>query len=79
MLSAPERFADAVLRRYLPDRSVAVVDPTDPESAAVAKVAAAGKAGREGATVAYVCRGRSCSAPVTTVEELALLLDPRRS
>lgn len=75
---ATRALTSAVFERYLPDRSVVLIDPSDPESAAVAKVASAGKEAREGASVAYVCRGRACSAPVTTVAELQLLLDPRR-
>jgi uncharacterized protein len=75
---ATRALTSAVFKRYLPDRSVVVVDPSDPESAAVAKVAAAGKEAREGSPVAYVCRGHACSAPVTTVAELQLLLDLTR-
>jgi uncharacterized protein len=73
---APETraLADAVFRRYLPNRSVVIVDPEDPASLSAAKIAAEGKTGRAGTTVAYVCRGRTCSAPVTDPAALEPLL-----
>jgi uncharacterized protein len=76
---APETRAlsDAVFRRYLPNRSVVIVDPDDPASLSAASIAAAGKTGRSGTTVAYVCRGRTCSAPVTDPAALEPLLQTR--
>jgi uncharacterized protein YyaL (SSP411 family) len=73
---APETRAltDAVFQRYLPNRGVVVIDPKDPRTTLAAPIAAAGKAGQEGTTVAYVCRGNTCSAPVTSVNDLVQLL-----
>ena len=71
---ATRALADAALRAYLPDRNVIVVDPARPETAAAAPLLSEGKPARAGETVAYVCRGRTCSAPVTTPEELSALL-----
>ncbi len=68
-------LASAVFRRYLPHRNVVWVDPRRPETAEAVKVLAEGKAAREGDTVAYVCRNRTCSAPVTDVTALEGLLD----
>jgi uncharacterized protein YyaL (SSP411 family) len=34
-----------------------------------------GKTTKEGQPAAYMCRNQTCQAPVTTVEELAELLD----
>ena len=74
--SAPETraLADAAFRAYLPNRNVVVVDPDRPETAAAAGPLAEGKPARPGQSVAYVCRGRTCSAPVTSPEDLAALL-----
>jgi len=58
------------LAAYLPNRTLAWLDPTDAASvAACAELAAGKKAGPE--PVAYVCRGRACSLPLTRPEELA--------
>ncbi|XXY47922.1 thioredoxin domain-containing protein [Sorangium sp. So ce269] len=67
-------LAREAFKAYLPDRAVVVVDPARPESAAAAKVVADGKPARAGSAVAYVCRGRSCSAPVAEPAELRALL-----
>jgi uncharacterized protein len=77
-LDAPETraLADVAFRKYLPNRSVVHVDPERPESLAAAPVMAEGKPGKPGVTVAYVCRGRTCSAPVTDPAELDRLLGP---
>ncbi len=74
--SAPETraLADAAFRAYLPNRNVVVVDPERPETAQAAGPIAEGKPARAGQSVAYVCRGRTCSAPVTSPEDLAALL-----
>jgi len=53
---------------------VAAVDPGDPRSAEAARVLAEGKPARPGAAIAYVCRGRTCSAPVSDAAELSRLL-----
>lgn len=66
-------LADAALSFYVPNRCLARVDPSDARSVAVARALAEGKpAGAE--PVAYVCRDRSCSAPVVSPEALRALL-----
>ncbi len=72
--AATRALADVVFRAYLPTKSIVYLDPADPRTAAIAPVRAEGKAPRPGTTVAYVCRGRSCSPPVDDAAELAKLL-----
>ncbi len=60
-------------RAPLHDRVVAWVDPSDPASLEACKAIGQGKAARA-EPVAYVCRGRACSAPLSTPGELAKLL-----
>jgi hypothetical protein len=67
-------LADVAFRKYIPNRSVVHVDPSRPESLAAAPIAAEGKSSEPGATVAYVCRGRACSAPVREAAALEALL-----
>jgi uncharacterized protein len=76
---ATRALADVAFRAYLPNRSVIHVDPSRPESLAAAPIAAAGKPGADGVTVAYVCRGRACSAPVRDAAALEALLSEDRS
>ena len=71
---ATRALADVAFRKYLPNRSVIHVDPARPDSLAAAPIAAAGKPGDATATVAYVCRGRACSAPVRDAAALEALL-----
>jgi uncharacterized protein len=71
---ATRALADVAFRNYVPNRSVVHVDPSRPESLAAAPIAALGKSGEPGATVAYVCRGRACSAPVRDAAALEALL-----
>jgi uncharacterized protein YyaL (SSP411 family) len=73
---ATRALAAEVMRAWLPNRTVAWVDPSDPASRAAAAALADGKDAK-GAPVAYVCRGRTCSLPVSTPAELALLLAPQ--
>ena len=69
-------LAATVLARYLPNRTLAWVDPRDPRSVTAAASLAAGKSpAPDGAPVAYVCRGRTCSLPVREPDALAALLD----
>ena len=70
-----QALAAAVFHRYLPHRNVVWVDPRRPETADVVKVLAEGKGARGDDTVAYVCRNRTCSAPVSDVTALEGLLD----
>jgi uncharacterized protein YyaL (SSP411 family) len=69
-----EALVAAAYRVYLPNRTIAWVNPADAASVAAAKLLAEGKPAREGAAVAYVCRGRTCSAPVSDPGELETLL-----
>jgi uncharacterized protein YyaL (SSP411 family) len=63
------------MRAYLPDRVIAWVDPSDPASIEACRLLAQGKPA-EPQPAAYVCRGRTCSLPVQSAEELAKLLRP---
>jgi uncharacterized protein YyaL (SSP411 family) len=63
----------AAFEAYLPNRNIVRIDPSKPAAEQGAPLLAEGKAAGEGA-VAYVCRDRSCSAPVTSVAELKALL-----
>jgi hypothetical protein len=64
-------------RAYLPNRNILVVDPSRNEGAST--LLAEGKPGREGETVAYLCKDRACSAPMTTKAELSSALRATRS
>ncbi len=72
--AAAAELAREAFKAYLPNRAIVLVDPARPESAAAVKVVAEGKPARPGEAVAYVCRGRTCSAPVTTPADLKALL-----
>jgi uncharacterized protein len=67
-------LADVAFARYLPNRTVAWLDPEDPSSREACAVLAEGKSA-QAASVAYVCRGRVCSLPVADPQELARVLD----
>jgi len=71
---AAEPLVAAAYRAYLPCRTLALVDPEDPRSVESASALAEGKVARGGAAVAYVCRGRTCAAPVSDPAELSKLL-----
>jgi uncharacterized protein YyaL (SSP411 family) len=73
-----EPLVAAAYRRYVPNRTIALVDPSDPRSTEAAAVLAEGKPAQAGA-VAYVCRGRTCSAPVRDAGELGALLAGERA
>jgi hypothetical protein len=66
-------LAEVALARYLPNRTLAWFDPEDPSSRDACAVLAEGKS-TNGPPLAYVCRGRTCSAPVALPEELADVL-----
>jgi uncharacterized protein YyaL (SSP411 family) len=53
------------------------VDPKLPSSVDAAKRLGSDKPAVEGKMTAYVCRNRTCSLPVTSVQELEALLDGR--
>ncbi len=63
----------AIFAAYVPNRTVAWLDPGDPASRDACSALADGKGPRD-QPVAYVCRGRTCSLPVTSAEELRALL-----
>ncbi|HEU4409744.1 MAG TPA: thioredoxin domain-containing protein [Polyangiaceae bacterium] len=70
-----EALRRAALAAYVPNRVLALVDPGDPASREAARALAEGKpAGPGGAPVAYVCRGRTCSAPLASPEALRAAL-----
>jgi len=69
-----QAMARVAFQKYLPHRNIVWVDPKRPETTSAAAVLAEGKVGKEGKTVAYVCRDRTCSAPIPTAAELATLL-----
>jgi uncharacterized protein YyaL (SSP411 family) len=58
---------------YLPNRTIALVFPSDPQSVKACAALAEGKAAKE-IPVAYVCRGQTCSLPVETLADLRALL-----
>ncbi len=66
---ASRALAAEALRAYLPNRTIARVDPNDPASLEACRALADGKPAQS-TPVAYVCRGRTCSLPIATPEEL---------
>jgi uncharacterized protein YyaL (SSP411 family) len=72
--AAAAALVAAAYQVYLPNRTIAWVDPGDPASVEAAKVLAEGKPAPAQGAVAYVCRGRACSAPVASAEALIKLL-----
>ena len=75
-LRADERtqaLARVVFAKWLPNRTVAWIDPSDPASLEAAAALSEGKPA-QAEPAAYVCRGRTCSLPVTTPEALEPLL-----
>ncbi len=70
-----QAMVDAVFRRYLPHRNMVWVDPLLPGSVENVQRIGSDKPSVDGNVTAYVCRNRTCSLPVTTVQELEALLD----
>ncbi|MBX3190583.1 MAG: thioredoxin domain-containing protein [Labilithrix sp.] len=66
-------LASEIFAHWIPNRTVAWLDPNDPTSREACALLAEGKAAKEH-PVAYVCRGRTCSLPVSTAKELGALL-----
>jgi len=62
-------LATVVFAEYVPNRTLAWLDPSDESSRTACRELAVGKELR-GAAVAYVCRGRSCSLPIVAAEHL---------
>ncbi len=67
-------FQRVAFRAYLPNRNVIVLDPNDAELSKSVPLIAEGKAGRASEIVAYVCRNRTCSAPISSADALAEML-----
>ncbi|HEX4445261.1 MAG TPA: thioredoxin domain-containing protein [Polyangiaceae bacterium] len=63
-------------RAYLPDRVLAYVDPAEPSTLQAVSALGEGKPGHPD-PVAYVCRGRTCSLPIRSPEDLATALRAR--
>jgi uncharacterized protein YyaL (SSP411 family) len=63
-------LANVAHRTYLPDRTLAWANPSDPESLEACQVLWEGKAA-EAEPTAYVCRGRTCSLPLRDPQALA--------
>jgi uncharacterized protein YyaL (SSP411 family) len=70
---ATRALAREVFRAQLPERTVAWADPADPRSLEACRALAEGKPAQP-TPAAYVCRGRTCSLPVSEPSELARLL-----
>jgi uncharacterized protein YyaL (SSP411 family) len=71
--SRTRALAATVFKHWLPNRTVAWLDPSDASSKTLL---AEGKDAKD-TPVAYVCRGRTCSLPVSTPEALAPLLETK--
>ncbi|WP_394825826.1 thioredoxin domain-containing protein [Pendulispora albinea] len=67
-------LARETFRTYIPNRNVAWLDESDPSSREACAVLAEGKEAKGEGPVAYVCRGQTCSLPVSTAAELGALL-----
>jgi uncharacterized protein YyaL (SSP411 family) len=71
-------LAATVFAAPLLSRTVAWLDPNDESSRAACRALGEGKVvGPNGTPCAYVCRGQTCSLPVTTAAELQTLLSAR--
>ncbi len=68
-----QALARATFSRWIPNRTIAWLDPADPSSVAACAALAEGKEAKA-SPVAYVCRGRACSLPVGSPAELLALL-----
>ena len=69
-----QALAGAVFAKWLPNRTVAWLDPDDETSRAACALLAADKPAHD-VPVAYVCHGRTCSLPVSSPDALRALLD----
>jgi uncharacterized protein YyaL (SSP411 family) len=66
-------LARAAFAKWLPNRTIAWLDPSDASSRDACVLLAEGKPATA-EPAAYVCRGRTCSLPVTTPEALSELV-----
>ncbi|AKU96943.1 Thymidylate kinase [Labilithrix luteola] len=71
-----QALAREVFATWIPNRTVAWLDERNPASREACALLAEGKPAKD-VPVAYVCRGRTCSLPVRTPEDLAPLLTPQ--
>jgi len=62
-------LASVVFARYLPNRTLAWLDPGDPRSGEACAILAEGKPVHV-EPVAYVCRGRTCSLPLSRPDDV---------
>jgi uncharacterized protein YyaL (SSP411 family) len=70
---ATRALATAAFRASLPNRVVAWIDPGDDRTSEACAVLAKGKTARD-TSVAYVCKGRTCSLPIGEAEALGKAL-----
>ena len=66
-------LAEAVFAKWIPNRTVAWLDPSTPASLEACSLLAEGKPA-QATPVAYVCRDRTCSLPVASPDALTALL-----
>jgi uncharacterized protein YyaL (SSP411 family) len=71
-------LVDSALRLYLPNRTLAVLDPSIAGSAQACSELAKGKHAADH-PVAYVCRGQTCSLPISDPEDLVRALTQGQS
>jgi len=71
--SATSQLAEALYRRYLPNKVVVIADPNDAALTATLPLLL-GKGLVAGEPAAYVCQNYSCKAPVTSSRDLEELL-----
>jgi uncharacterized protein len=69
--TAPEftRWTERIGLHYLPNRALFWIDPQN-QSAAFVPEQARGKTQIDGKLTAYICRDRTCSLPITSIEEV---------
>ena len=71
-----EALAKVARTAWEPSRVLVRIEPDAGEGGLAVRLE--GKRQKDGKATAYVCRERACSAPVTSPEQLAALLGPRR-
>lgn len=70
------RLVDALRRRFIPNRVLSVVSPSEVQSAAETIALLEGKAALGGEATAYVCERGRCELPTSDPSELLRLLEP---
>ena len=76
--AAARALATVARRAYAPSLVLALVAPDAPSAERGAGAALEGRRQEGGVATAYVCRGRTCSAPVTSPDALRALLETDR-